>query len=86
MAGLAPPGSATVFKDWKTVFNINTDTLYRDWSYNIRLMYLLWSICIRWTSNSIHVYRVRQKSNPLPCLADISIINLNFYKKIYVAI
>ena len=31
-------------------------------------------------------YTVRQKSNPLSCFVNISTTNLNFFKKIYVAV
>ena len=37
-------------------------------------------------SNIRHVQGAANKSNPLPCCVNISTTNLNFYKKIYVAI
>jgi len=33
-----------------------------------------------------HIQGAANKSNPLPCFVHISTTNLNFYKKIYVAI
>jgi len=34
----------------------------------------------------MHIQGAANKSNPLPCFVNISTTNLNFYKKIYVAI